>query len=539
MIRLLKYNPKLTITIIVLIIGLGAAAVLPVSIMEARNFVTAREMLNDGNWLLTTMNGEARYEKPPLPTWLSAVSASIFGISAFSMRLPALLMVIVLGIYCYKISSLLNDDYRLGFLAGIIAVTSFYVLAIVIEAPWDIYAHTFMLLAIYYGLKFIKQHKSIGPTLIVIIVFAAAAFLSKGPIAYYALFLPFLLSLFITYGSRFSKKRIFGFFLIVLIGLALGSLWYIYVRLEDPETFEAIASKETSNWSSYNVRPFYYYWSFFVQSGIWAVLALVSLLLPYLAKKVKHPRYYKFTWWWTVLAVILLSIIPEKKSRYLMPVLIPLALTLSNYLLYVIEHSQRLKQIEKLPLFLHFGILALVGLGLPVGIWFFLDLKSIHIILLTSISVGIFLIGLALSFNLFKFNLKRLTLLSVALMIIAVSSTLLLSDQNSSIRTAINDFKNLGLSDKKVYGIAPLSPEFVWYFGEKIPVLEVDSLNSHLKGKEGFIITEYRNDLGKDSLSDRFNIKLLESYDFNMNTDTSSSSYKNRLKAGLYSISQR
>ena len=45
-----------------------------INIMEARNFITAREMVNDGNWLLTTINGLPRYEKPPLPTWLTAFS---------------------------------------------------------------------------------------------------------------------------------------------------------------------------------------------------------------------------------------------------------------------------------------------------------------------------------------------------------------------------------------------------------------------------------------------------------------------------------
>ena len=64
-----------------------------VNIMEARNFTTAREMLNDGNWLLTTLNGEARYQKPPLPTWLTAFSGAIFGLkSVAAMRLPAAIL---------------------------------------------------------------------------------------------------------------------------------------------------------------------------------------------------------------------------------------------------------------------------------------------------------------------------------------------------------------------------------------------------------------------------------------------------------------
>ena len=37
---------------------------LPTDIMEARNLVTAREIVADGNWIVPTMNGELRLEKP-------------------------------------------------------------------------------------------------------------------------------------------------------------------------------------------------------------------------------------------------------------------------------------------------------------------------------------------------------------------------------------------------------------------------------------------------------------------------------------------
>ena len=43
-------------------------------IMESRNIITAREMVYDHNWLVPTMNGELRLEKPPLPTWIAAIN---------------------------------------------------------------------------------------------------------------------------------------------------------------------------------------------------------------------------------------------------------------------------------------------------------------------------------------------------------------------------------------------------------------------------------------------------------------------------------
>ena len=90
-IKLIEHNPKISITVIAIIMFALNMDVLEVTIMEARNFITAREMVLDKNWILTTMNGEARYQKPPLPTWLTAVSGLTFGMqSLFALRLPAL-----------------------------------------------------------------------------------------------------------------------------------------------------------------------------------------------------------------------------------------------------------------------------------------------------------------------------------------------------------------------------------------------------------------------------------------------------------------
>src|SRR4028118_1846616 len=44
------------------------------SLMEARNFITVREITQNGTWLIPTLNGEPRLAKPPLPTWLTAFS---------------------------------------------------------------------------------------------------------------------------------------------------------------------------------------------------------------------------------------------------------------------------------------------------------------------------------------------------------------------------------------------------------------------------------------------------------------------------------
>lgn len=59
---------------------------------ESRYAEIARLTLAQGFWLMPhTEIGQPFFAKPPLSTWLSALSGKSFGISAFSMRLPAFL----------------------------------------------------------------------------------------------------------------------------------------------------------------------------------------------------------------------------------------------------------------------------------------------------------------------------------------------------------------------------------------------------------------------------------------------------------------
>ncbi len=64
---------------------------------EARYAEIARIMQETGNWV-TPMHhyGEPFWAKPPLSTWLSALSMQCFGVAAWSARLPALLLSIVM-----------------------------------------------------------------------------------------------------------------------------------------------------------------------------------------------------------------------------------------------------------------------------------------------------------------------------------------------------------------------------------------------------------------------------------------------------------
>lgn len=69
-------------------------------VSEARYAEIARKMLETGNWVTLQHDyGVPFWAKPPLSTWMSALSMSLFGVNEFAVRLPGLLCsLIVLGL---------------------------------------------------------------------------------------------------------------------------------------------------------------------------------------------------------------------------------------------------------------------------------------------------------------------------------------------------------------------------------------------------------------------------------------------------------
>lgn len=539
----LKNNP-IAIILLLTIIMLGfSIGYLPVSIMEARNFITTREMVTDGNWLLTTMNGVARYEKPPLPTWISAVFGLIFGIkNIIALRFPAILFVALTGVGIYLFSNKLLNDKQQGFINALIGITSFYVIGIIIEAPWDIFTHGFMLIAIYYLFHFFQGEKSIQNSLLAG-VFIGFSILSKGPISIYALLLPFLIAYGVTYKYQFYKRQLVSIITIISIALIIGGWWYFYIRLHDSETFKAIAAKETGNWASYNVKPFYYYWSFFTQSGIWTIPAFIGLLYPYLKSRVSNLKAYQFSLLWTIVAVVLLSLIPEKKSRYLMPVLIPLAINTGFYITYLIKNFKFIKNTKELfPVYFNFGLIALIGIAFPVSSLFigpFLGGTSLYWFLLASLVLVT--IGILIIIQLKRKNIKMVFYLCIAFIVSILITVLPLSnvqkqDHYNPVSILKEEASKQGIN---VYSINYIAPEIIWQFGGKIPSIKDENDEIIFPKESTFgILSNKINQEDLTVLEEKYHLEKKTSYDLNT-FDTLSKKYNNRLKADYYVVTER
>ena len=539
MIKLIEKYPILSLLLFVALMLGFTIDVVPVSIMEARNFICAREMLTDNNWILTTMNGEARYQKPPLPSWITAAFGFVFGIkSILALRWSALLFLASIGISTYLLSKKLKLTKSHSLINGCIAVTSFYCIGITIEAPSDIYTHGFMLMALYQLFVLLQYKKTPILRSLLVVLFLAASVLSKGPVSLYVLFLPFVIAYGIAYKFKGGIVHLLKLISLIIFGIVLGSWWYLHVRVADPEVFLEIATKETSNWSSYNVRPFYYYWSFFIQSGLWTLPAFISLLYPYLKSRVLNQKAYKFSFFWVVFAVILLSLIPEKKSRYLMPVLIPLAINIGFYIDYLIREFKTLKsKKETLPVYFQFGLIATLA-SLFWGVWFFSSSILTGLVLVRFIITALVLliIGILIFKNLKGKNIKNVFYLTIAFMLSLGVFALPISKVH--VQTDYKPVSQIEFQDVKLYSLGYVAPEVIYNYGDKMPNIKNDEGYILPIENEFGILTNNENLETDKTLSKFYKIEFIEIYDLNT-SNKNTRAYKNRLVNHFYKLTRK
>ena len=461
-----------------------------VNIIEARNFVSAREMLHDGNWLLTTLNAEPRYQKPPLPTWLTAFSGAIFGLkSLVALRLPAAILALITVLLSYKISLKLSENKTYAFISALVLATSFYIVASGRDGQWDIFTHGFMIVCIYQLYLFFTQDAKKYHHILIAATFFGCSFMSKGPVSMYALLLPFIVAFGIVYKYKNIRSRLIPLLLFLILSFIFSGWWFLYTYTYDPIAVAEITKREAANWTGYNVRPFYYYWSFFIQSGVWTILAFIGLLYPYLKNRVSNKKAYRFTFLWTIISVLFLSIIPEKKSRYLLPVLIPLALNTGFYIEYIILKFAEIKdKRETIPVYLNFGLIASIGLIFPIGGYLFLreslEGKWIWFVLLSAVlcCIGFFMLR-----NLIRKKMQAVFYLTIVFIVAIIWLGLPLADvfKDNASYSRLSEMKEWQQNEKvEVYEYTYFTPELIWDYGKPIEVL---TQNNELK-----IPSEYR-----------------------------------------------
>jgi 4-amino-4-deoxy-L-arabinose transferase-like glycosyltransferase len=92
---------------------------------EGRYAEMAREMFASGDWITTRLNGIKYFEKPPLQTWMNALTFELFGLGDWQARLwTGLCGLMGVGLTGYAGKRVFGD--RIGFYAALVLGSSLY-----------------------------------------------------------------------------------------------------------------------------------------------------------------------------------------------------------------------------------------------------------------------------------------------------------------------------------------------------------------------------------------------------------------------------
>lgn len=329
-------------TLLLVIICMAAFLVnnsaLSLDIAEAKTLVTARDMVAGGEWDMPTMNGEIRVHKPPLAAWVAAVVEKVYPNNISAQRTVTGVMGILFVFFFFGTARYMERRRGFAEIASMVLLTSYNVIYIARTVNRDIYAYAFMMGAIYFTVRMLydaryyaKPHKWRWALLAGLMM--GLSYLGNGSSAFYSMMLPFIIAM-----TTLRKPDMSGKWgpvaLLFAVSVVTCGWWYLYLWLNNPDALSMVIDNETAAWRGIHVRPWYYYWRFFLEMGIWALFTLAALVVPYWNKRVSTKRLYLICIFWLVIALFLLSIMPEKSMSDLVPLTPPCAMIVGCLLFY-------------------------------------------------------------------------------------------------------------------------------------------------------------------------------------------------------------
>jgi 4-amino-4-deoxy-L-arabinose transferase-like glycosyltransferase len=329
-----------TVPILVIFLGTGD----PTNSMEMFNLVPVRETFREGNWVVPTLNGGPRFEKPPLCVWLPAGLATMVGSdSLWVTRMPSVVMAVLTamgtyGIGCWIFRNASDGRVRKYALFGALLVPAMFAFDRHARlASYDIYATAFAVGCAFFLVALAEGTVEDGRVSrgrgILLAVLAGVALggslLAKGPAPAATVLVPLLVWL-----AMFHRRGIvwMGVLIMVVVALLVAVPWVFAIITRYPQTFERwreetfkLARAREADAPAIELdtkRPWFYYVQIFVWVAPFVPLFVSGLCLPFLKLKgvieasSRERRGRWLVWLVVVLGLVLLSIPAVKELRY-------------------------------------------------------------------------------------------------------------------------------------------------------------------------------------------------------------------------------
>ncbi len=253
--RAWKIVALLTI-LFVLFYKLGAWGVLDTS--EARYAEIGRVMFESGDLIHPRYLGIEHYHKPPLTYWITALSHSVWGVSAFSARFFLQIAFILQIILIFQIAILFWDDRSKAWISAMSYGSMLIVLISIRNLTTDAYLTTWIMgtlwALIYYARKQSILHVYLAG------IFAGMAFLTKITAA---LFYIGPMSLLVIWYYKESWKWTVHIAGAIILFLGVSLSWFLLLELEGKQILRYVFYDQSLvryRSDAYNrSMPFYFY----------------------------------------------------------------------------------------------------------------------------------------------------------------------------------------------------------------------------------------------------------------------------------------
>ena len=298
--------------------------------------VVAREMLESGDWIVPTYNGEPRLQKTPLNYWLVAISSVIFGgTDEFSGRLPSVLLAVLsTGAILFFVSEW--SGFRAAVLAALIWSTSFGFVRYGRSARPEMSLACFAAIAMmsfYSGATAANRRKQII-CMGVFWVSLGLAMLAKGPAPLPLVGVP--LFLYIVLGRRWKLMGKVLPIVGTIIFLAIVLPWPILVvnRLAEAAgetyTFAFWKSESVSRFMGTHDsggKPVYYYLPYMFEFMLpWAAFVVMAMAAPFYKVWGAKRRVMLYVWLWFAGDIAIMSASGGKRMHYVFPAMPAMAI---------------------------------------------------------------------------------------------------------------------------------------------------------------------------------------------------------------------
>lgn len=304
---------------------------------EARYAEIARIMAETNNYITPQIDyGVPFWAKPPLSTWMSAISIEVFGANEFAARLPYLLLSILV---VFLIGKYATKEKLPFYLPGFIALTipQFLIHAGVVSTDTALmFCTTLVMLSFWEGMQ--ENANKIWKYLI--FIGFGFGLLAKGPIIFILTLPP------IFFWSLYTKSffKVFKQFNL-LIGLPITAIialpWYYIAEQKTPGFIDYFIVGEhfkrffDSSWSGDKYgfpkqQPLGIIWLFLLAFALPWIQVVIGKLWKH-KSNVKTNPWVVFLLFWLLWTPLFFTVSKSLIHPYIMPVIVPIALLVTYF----------------------------------------------------------------------------------------------------------------------------------------------------------------------------------------------------------------